>query len=49
LREYAVYRQKEQAGGIILTWRDDKLSYVLIGNTELSQLMDMAQSISATK
>jgi len=48
-REYAVYRQKEQAGGIILAWRDDKLSYVLIGNTELSQLMDMAQSISASK
>jgi len=48
-REYAVYRQKEQAGGTILAWRDDKLSYVLIGNTEMSQLMDMAQSISAAK
>ncbi|MFH1718218.1 MAG: hypothetical protein ABIF19_12770 [Planctomycetota bacterium] len=48
-REYAVYRQKEQAGGTILAWRDDKLSYVLIGNTEMSQLMDMAQSISASK
>ena len=47
-REYAVYRKKEQAGGTILAWRDDKLSYVLIGNTELSQLMDMAQSIGAS-
>jgi len=48
-REYAVYRQKEQAGGTILAWRDDELSYVLIGNTEMSQLMNMAQSISAGK
>jgi len=46
-REYAVYRDKEQPGGIILTWKDDSISYVLIGNTELSQLMDMAQSIGA--
>jgi len=48
-REYAVYRDKEQAGGTILAWRDDVLSYVLIGNAEMSQLMDMAQSISAGK
>ena len=48
-REYAVYRKKAQAGGAILAWRDDDLSYVLIGNAEMSQLMDMAQSISATK
>jgi hypothetical protein len=46
-REYAVYRNKERAGGTILAWRDDALSYVLIGNIEMSQLMDMAQSISA--
>jgi hypothetical protein len=46
-REYAVYLNAEQGGGIILAWRDDVLSYVLIGNTEMSQLMDMAQSISA--
>lgn len=46
-REYAVYRNEEQVGGIILAWRDDVLSYVLIGNTEMSQLMDMALSISA--
>lgn len=45
-REYAVYRNEGQVGGIILAWRDDSLSYVLIGNTEMSQLMDMAQSIS---
>ncbi len=48
-REYAVYRNKGQAGGAILAWRDDVLSYVLIGNAEMSQLMDMAQSISAAK
>jgi hypothetical protein len=48
-REYAVYRNTEQAGGTILAWRDDVRSYVLIGNIELSQLMDMAQSISAGK
>ncbi len=45
-REYAVYRNEGQVGGIILAWRDDALSYVLIGNTEMSQLMNMAQSIS---
>ena len=48
-REYAVYRNKEQAGGTILAWRDNARSYVLIGNAELSQLMNMAQSISAAK
>ena len=46
-REYAVYRNKGQAGVAILAWRDDALSYILIGNAEMSQLMDMAQSISA--
>ena len=46
-REYAVYRYKRQAGGAILAWRDDTLAYVLIGNVEMSQLMDMAQSIGA--
>ncbi|MFC1764271.1 hypothetical protein ACFL6U_19635 [Planctomycetota bacterium] len=46
-REYAVYRNTEQTGGTILAWRDDALSYVLIGNTEMAQLMNMAQSISA--
>jgi hypothetical protein len=48
-REYAVYRNKGQAGVTILAWRDNALSYVLIGNIEMSQLMDMAQSISAGK
>lgn len=48
-REYAVYSNAEQAGGTILAWRDDVRSYVLIGNAGLSQLMDMAQSISADK
>jgi len=45
-REYAVYRNEHQVGGTILAWRDDVHSYVLIGNIEMSQLMDMAQSIS---
>ena len=48
-REYAVYRNKGQAGGASLAWRDDAVSYVLVGNAEMSQLMDMAQSISAAK
>ena len=48
-REYAVYRNKGQAEGTILAWRDDALSYVLIGNIEMSQLMDMARVISAGK
>jgi anti-sigma factor RsiW len=46
-REYAVYRNGEQATVTILAWRDHELSYVLIGNADMSQLMDMAQSISA--
>jgi len=48
-REYAVYRNKGQAGGAILAWRDDALSYVLVSNAEMSRLMDMAQSINAAK
>jgi hypothetical protein len=48
-REYAVYRNEGRLGGTILAWRDDSLSYVLIGNAEMSQLMDMAQSISTAK
>jgi hypothetical protein len=47
-REYAVYQTKGQSGGMILAWSDDVLSYVLIGTSEMSRLMDMAQSISAT-
>jgi hypothetical protein len=46
-REYAIYRNEGRAGGTILAWRDDAVSYVLIGSAEMSQLMDMAQSISA--
>jgi len=48
-REYAVYNDTEQEGATILAWRDHARSYVLIGYTELSQLMDMAKSIKATK
>jgi anti-sigma factor RsiW len=45
-REYSVYLNKGQTGGTILTWRDEALSYVLISSIEMSQLMDLAQSIS---
>ena len=48
-REYAVYNNQSEGGRTILAWRDDNLSYVLIGNIEMSQLMDMAQTISAKK
>ena len=48
-REYAVFRNKGQTWGTILAWRDAARSYVLIGNIEISQLMDVAQSISAKK
>lgn len=48
-REYALYQNKGQAGGTILVWRDNALSYVLIGNIEMSQLMNMGRSISAEK
>ena len=46
-REYAVYHQNDgQVGNTILAWSDDALSFVLIGNTEMAQLMDMAQFIN---
>jgi anti-sigma factor RsiW len=48
-REYAFYQNNGQAGGTILAWRDDALSYVLVGNAEMSQLMDMAQAINTAK
>ena len=48
-REYAVYRNTEQASGTILAWRNNELSYVLIGNVDMSQLMDMAESINPRK
>ncbi|MHC4463532.1 MAG: hypothetical protein ACYTEK_20000 [Planctomycetota bacterium] len=48
-REYAVYFNAEQAGGTILAWKDHELSYVLIGDADMTQLMDMAQSISAAR
>lgn len=46
-REYAVYLNQGQGGSAILAWKDDALSYVLIGTHEMSLLMDIAQSISA--
>ena len=48
-REYVVYRNQGQTGGAILIWRDDVRVYTLVGNAEISQLMDMAQSINAAR
>lgn len=55
-REYAVFRSVEPAAGLngqgratILAWRSGTVSFVLIGKTDMAQLMDMAQSISSTK
>jgi len=55
-REYAVYRSiepdagsKGQGRGTILAWSNGTLSFVLIGKTDMSQLMDIVQSISSTK
>jgi hypothetical protein len=45
-REYAIYQSQGKSGGTILAWSDNTLSYVLIGNEEISRLMDMAPSIS---
>jgi len=49
IREYAIFLNKGQTGGTILAWRDAIRSYVLIGNIEISQLMNIAQSVSAEK
>ncbi|MFC1765303.1 anti-sigma factor family protein [Planctomycetota bacterium] len=48
-REYAVFCNQGQAGGSILAWKDDTLSYVLIGNAKIAQLMDIAESIITAK
>ena len=55
-REYAVFRSVEPAAGLkgqgratILAWSNGAVSFVLIGKTDMAQLMDMAQSISSTK
>jgi anti-sigma factor RsiW len=45
-REYAVYRNTEQATVTILAWKDQARSYVVIGSVDMSRLMDVAQSIS---
>ncbi len=55
-REYAVFRNVEpatvlngQGRATILAWSSGAVSFVLIGKTDMAQLMDMAQSISNTK
>ena len=44
-REYAVYRSSQSA--TILAWRNGSVSFVLIGNEEMSRLMEIAQAVSA--
>ena len=55
-REYAVFRSVEPAPDLkgqgratILAWSSGAVSFVLIGKTNMAQLMDMAQSISSIK
>lgn len=55
-REYAVYSSVEPDAGsegqrrwIILAWSDGTRSFVLIGKEDMSQLMDIVQSVSSTK
>ncbi|MEE9191603.1 MAG: hypothetical protein V3U04_03180 [Candidatus Aerophobetes bacterium] len=55
-REYAVYSKVEPAAGsegpgrwTILAWSRGTLSFVLIGKEDMSQLMDIVQSVSSTK
>jgi hypothetical protein len=43
-REYAVYRSNQSA--TILAWRNGSVSFVLIGNEDMSRLMDLAQAVS---
>jgi hypothetical protein len=42
-REYAVYRSSQSA--TILAWRNGSVSFVLIGNEDMSHLMDIAQAV----
>jgi hypothetical protein len=44
-REYAVYRSNQSA--TILAWRNGSVSFVLIGEEDMSRLMDLAQAFSA--
>lgn len=54
-REYAVYRSNQSAQDMgktpdkstILAWRNGSVSFVLIGNEEMSRLMEIAQVVSA--
>lgn len=55
-REYAVYSKVEPDAGsegqgrwTILVWSSGTLSFVLIGKEDMSQLMDIVQSVSSTK
>lgn len=55
-REYALYSSAESDPGskgqgrvTILAWSNGTLSFVLIGKTDMSQLMDIVQSIRSTK
>jgi hypothetical protein len=43
-REYAVFRSNQSA--TILAWRNGSVSFVLIGEEDMSRLMDLAQAVS---
>ena len=52
-RKYAVYRSSvpaeglgNQAGTTILAWKNTHVSFVLIGRTEMSRMMDFAQALT---
>jgi hypothetical protein len=53
-REYAVYRSNqttqdkrtESDKATILAWRNGSVSFILIGNEEITQLMEIAQAVS---
>jgi hypothetical protein len=55
-REYAVFSKEESDAGserqgrwTILAWSDGTRSFVLIGKEDISQLMDIVQSVSSNK
>ena len=52
-RKYAVYRSStptedrgDQAGTTILAWKNTHVSFVLIGRTEMSRMMEIAQALT---
>jgi hypothetical protein len=44
-REYALYQSAKGNDATILAWKDTRLMYVMVGNRDMSLLMDLAKSI----